>query len=289
MKPLTAICLILAANSALAAPKIIAHRAGAADAPENTVFAIGQALKNRADMIWITVQLSKDNIPVLYRPISLSANTDAEGRISDYTAAQLAKLNAGFRFQANGRYPFRNCQLPIPTLEEVLKRYPQTPFLIDLKSPDADPAVFAQALTGVIERTGAKDRVRFYSTEPKFIQSIGHYPTFADRSQTRAALAQAALAGEDCGSEGFDREYWHGFELNRKVKVVEKFTLGEGASDAILTWSAHEMDCFNRHAPQKVILFGINTWADYRKAEALGAYGIMTDTPKRFNTGNRHR
>ncbi|MFV8766468.1 glycerophosphodiester phosphodiesterase family protein, partial [Yersinia enterocolitica] len=53
------------------APQIIAHRGGTADAPENTIPAIKKALANGADAIWITLQLSKDNIPVLYRPILL--------------------------------------------------------------------------------------------------------------------------------------------------------------------------------------------------------------------------
>lgn len=55
----------------MASPKIIAHRGGTADAPENTEIAIKTALSNQADAIWITVQLSKDNVPVLYRPSDL--------------------------------------------------------------------------------------------------------------------------------------------------------------------------------------------------------------------------
>lgn len=57
----------------MASPKIIAHRGGTADAPENTEVAIKTALSNQADAIWITVQLSKDNVPVLYRPSDLKA------------------------------------------------------------------------------------------------------------------------------------------------------------------------------------------------------------------------
>ncbi|HDU8690889.1 TPA: glycerophosphodiester phosphodiesterase, partial [Morganella morganii subsp. morganii] len=47
--------------TAHAAPQIIAHRAATADAPENTLYAIDKALSNKADAIWITLQLSKDN------------------------------------------------------------------------------------------------------------------------------------------------------------------------------------------------------------------------------------
>lgn len=53
--------LLLAASTlACASPQLIAHRGGTGDAPENTLPAIELALKNRADAVWVTVQLSKD-------------------------------------------------------------------------------------------------------------------------------------------------------------------------------------------------------------------------------------
>ncbi len=64
----------------MASPKIIAHRGGTADAPENTEIAIKTALSNQADAIWITVQLSKDNVPVLYRPSDLKSSLMGKGQ-----------------------------------------------------------------------------------------------------------------------------------------------------------------------------------------------------------------
>lgn len=52
-------------------PLIVAHRGGTADFPENTLPAIDNALRNNVDMLWLTVQLSKDDVPVLYRPADL--------------------------------------------------------------------------------------------------------------------------------------------------------------------------------------------------------------------------
>lgn len=44
--------LILASNTAFASsPQIVAHRAGTADAPENTLYAIELAKNNNADAI----------------------------------------------------------------------------------------------------------------------------------------------------------------------------------------------------------------------------------------------
>src|ERR1700732_330618 len=65
-------------------PKIIAHRGGTGDAPENTLEAIRQSIAHRADAMWLTVQLSKDGVPVLYRPADLSALTDTKGPVSAF-------------------------------------------------------------------------------------------------------------------------------------------------------------------------------------------------------------
>src|ERR1700744_3643987 len=81
-------------------PKIIAHRAGTGDAPENTLEAIRQSIAHHADEMWLSVQLSKDGVPVLYRPADLSALTNATGPVSALTAAELARVNAGWNFRS---------------------------------------------------------------------------------------------------------------------------------------------------------------------------------------------
>src|SRR5260364_211661 len=72
-------------HASKALPLMIAHRAGTKDYPENTLLAINEALKNGADLIWVTVQLSKGGIPVLYQPADLSAWTEANGAVADKT------------------------------------------------------------------------------------------------------------------------------------------------------------------------------------------------------------
>ncbi len=79
-------------------PQIIAHRGGTADAPENTLPAIKKALDNGADAIWITLQLSKNNIPVLYRPSDLKELTNQSGKVSAYTTQQLAQVDANMAY-----------------------------------------------------------------------------------------------------------------------------------------------------------------------------------------------
>ncbi|MCW2255997.1 glycerophosphoryl diester phosphodiesterase [Providencia alcalifaciens] len=168
--------LILASHSAFAhSPQIVAHRAGTGDAPENTLYAIELAKKNHADAIWLTVQLSKDNQIVLYRPSDLDSLTDKNGSISDYSAQQLSKIDAAYQFNKKNNLQLPTQEITIPTLETVLKKYPDTEFYIDLKSPDASPDIQAKAIFELLSKHNAFKNTRFYSTNDDFIQALAKY------------------------------------------------------------------------------------------------------------------
>ncbi|GIW23545.1 MAG: hypothetical protein KatS3mg068_2552 [Candidatus Sericytochromatia bacterium] len=93
---------------------IIAHRGFSGRYPENTLIAIEEAIRF-SDMIEIDVQLSKDNIPVVFHDSNLKRTTNVAGKLNQRTLQELKELDAGSWFSIN----FRNEK--IPTLEEVLK------------------------------------------------------------------------------------------------------------------------------------------------------------------------
>ena len=104
-------------------------------------------------------------------------------------------------------------------------------------------------------------------------------PRFVTRSETRTRLANISL-NHVCQTPAKKMDaYWYGLELNRKVEVVEKFTLGDGISPATLTWDKEAMDCFRSQGNAHVILLGVNSAEDYQKAQTLGADGVMVDSP----------
>ncbi|BFI63405.1 glycerophosphoryl diester phosphodiesterase [Yersinia pseudotuberculosis] len=287
----------IAHSSPLPAPQIIAHRAGTADAPENTFPAISKALANGADAIWITLQLSKDNIPVLYRPSDLKELTNESGAVSAYTASQLAEIDASIAYnKKHDIKPSAGSLFGIPTLDDVLKKYPDTIFYLDIKSPDADPIVLAKALQKTLLATskGEKNRLirtRVYSTNDDYLNALDtvnkssdpshKVQRFESRDTTRTVLANITM-DHQCELPIDNKERWYGLELHRKVEVVEKYTLGEGRSSAILSWDKEAMDCFRKNANAHIILFGINTQDDYKKAKELQANGVMVDSPAQF-------
>ena len=225
------------------------------------------------------MQLSRDGVPVLYRSSDLSALTNAEGKVSSLTAAELAKVDAGWKW-GDDSHPWRGKQATIPTLQSVLQQWPHTFFYIDIKSPDADPAVMGERLLAVLKATDSLDRVRVYSTDDRYIAALpSAIPRFVTRSETRTKLATISLSHQCQLSSQHEGEQWYGLELKRKVEVVEKFTLGEGISPATLTWDKEAMDCFRSQGKAHIIFFGINSAEDYRTAKELGADGVMVDSP----------
>ncbi len=77
---------------------VIAHRGARAYNPENTMSSFRAALDLDADMLELDVQLSKDNIPVVFHDTKLDKKTNGTGLVSDYTLAQLQELDAGSWF-----------------------------------------------------------------------------------------------------------------------------------------------------------------------------------------------
>ncbi|HGK4573581.1 TPA: glycerophosphodiester phosphodiesterase family protein, partial [Yersinia enterocolitica] len=207
------------------APQIIAHRGGTADAPENTIPAIKKALANGADAIWITLQLSKDNIPVLYRPILLEDLTNKSGKVSGYTAKQLTGFDASVNYnEKHNIQPKSAPRIGIPTLDDVLKAFPTTTFYLDIKSPDANPVAFAEALQKTLNATTKGEgnrlgRTRVYSTNDSYLKALDavneksdaahQIQHFESRDFTRTQLANITMAHK-CELPADNKERWYG-------------------------------------------------------------------------------
>ena len=116
-----------------ARPQVFAHRGGCALGPENTLAAFDLGLAAHADGLELDVHLSADGVPVVHHDPTLDRTTNASGRIASRTAAELARVDAGYRFQRNDSFPFRGQGIGVPTLFEVLRRYRGIPTIVEIK------------------------------------------------------------------------------------------------------------------------------------------------------------
>jgi glycerophosphoryl diester phosphodiesterase len=138
-------------------PRVFAHRGGCALGPENTLAAFDLGMAAGADGLELDVRLSADNIPVVCHDPTLQRTTNGAGPLSMLTAAELARLDAGYRFSTgNNQFPFRKQGVGIPTLRDVLRRYSDVPIIVEMK---IDRPEMGQRVAEEIRRAGAVNRV----------------------------------------------------------------------------------------------------------------------------------
>jgi glycerophosphoryl diester phosphodiesterase len=118
-----------------AARLVIGHRGASAHAPENTIPSFERAVAAGADAIEFDVHLSADGQPVVIHDPTLARTTDIFGEIARLPLAAIREADAGARFTRDGTdFPFRGKGVRVPTVDEVLERFPRTPMIIELKT-----------------------------------------------------------------------------------------------------------------------------------------------------------
>lgn len=113
-------------------PELVAHRGYTLHYPENTLVGIEAAIAAGARHVEVDVQLSADQVPVLYHDRTLERISSQQGSIHDYTAEQLGEFRA-FEF---GRFGYKFAQEPIATLAQfaaLLARYPKIKAFVEVK------------------------------------------------------------------------------------------------------------------------------------------------------------
>jgi glycerophosphoryl diester phosphodiesterase len=139
-------------------PLNIAHRGGAIEFPENTLYAYKQSLAAGAHMLEMDIYETADGELVVIHDATVDRTTNGSGRVSSLTLAQLQALDAAYCYVAgvgsdcartDADFPWRGiatgerapppgfsaADFRIPTLRSILETFPRTLINIELK-PD---------------------------------------------------------------------------------------------------------------------------------------------------------
>ena len=167
---------------------MFAHRGGAALRPENTLLAFDHGMSLGADGLELDVHLSRDGVVVVHHDPTLERTTNGRGPLAALTAGELARLDAGHHFGLP-QYPFRGLAGGVPTLADVLRRYPAAWLIVELKVNDP---LLAHRTVDVVRAAGALDRVAVGSFGTRVLRAARAYEpgllTGASREETRLAL-----------------------------------------------------------------------------------------------------
>lgn len=273
-------------------PLIYAHRGGAALRPENTLAAFDNGLALGADGLELDVHLSRDGVVVVHHDPTLERTTSGSGAIRLKTAEELAAIDAGYRFvpaphlppeggsdlppeggshrgkeeggaAAFGRktseFPFRGQGIGVPTLREVLTRYP-VPLIIELKTPEA---ALARATVDELRAANALERVALGSFYGQALQAARAYePRLASgaaREETRWALYKS----------------WVHWPLGRTA--FSEFQVPERSGRTVIVTPRFVAHAHRAGLPVKV--WTVNAGADVARLLSWGVDAIITDRP----------
>jgi glycerophosphoryl diester phosphodiesterase len=219
---------------------VFAHRGGRALGPENTLAAFDLGLAAGADGLELDVHLSRDGVPVVHHDADLDRCTDATGPVAARTAAELGRLDAACRFGAEDGFPWRGRGVGVPTLAEVLERYPGVPVIVEVKS--ATDAT-ARAVVEAVRRAGAVGHVCVGSFSAELLRVVRalepSLATGAGRKETQWALYRTWV-GLGLGRVGY--RAFQVPELAGRLRVVSEALIGAAHRSglAFQVWTVNE-------------------------------------------------
>lgn len=148
--------------------QLIGHRGARGEAPENTISGFLHARSLGLQAIEIDVHLTRDHQLVVIHDDTVDRTTNASGKVSDFTANELAALDA--RSECT-EWPEI---VGIPTLEEaldVLTAFPMIQIEIKKDTNERLEAVVAAVIEAIRAR-GIQDRVVLSSFEPYALEVV---------------------------------------------------------------------------------------------------------------------
>jgi glycerophosphoryl diester phosphodiesterase len=241
-------------------PLVFAHRGGCALGPENTLAAFDLGMKAGADGLELDVHLSADGVPVVHHDRTLDRTTSGSGPIAAQTTENLRRVDAGCRFATGGAFPFRNHGIGVPTLAEVLRRYPDAQLIVEMK---VDSVAMGEAVAREVRLAGAAERVC----------AAG----YGSRSAAAARAALPEMATSACHGEVRLAVYrtWAGWPVRRApyggYQVPELNGVTRIVSRRFVRY-AHD-------AGFKVQVWVVNDEPDMRRLLEWGVDGLISDRP----------
>ncbi|CAN5832889.1 glycerophosphodiester phosphodiesterase [soil metagenome] len=244
------------------APLLIAHRGGAALAPENTLGAFHRALKWwGADILELDVQPTRDGNAVVFHDSTLERTTDGRGPVSAHTTDELRQLDAGYHFRdAEGGTPFRNCGVTIPTFAEILAAFPSIRMNVEIKNTRVQKAV-----GDAVREAGAEQRVLIAAGQRRCRSQFSDYAGAVSASAEELRRFYAAFR---LRSLALYRPSYDALQMPERYGGFRVLTPS-------LIEAAHAMNL-------AVHVWTVDEEGDMKRLLDWGVDGIVTDRPDRL-------
>lgn len=244
-------------------PRLMAHRGGGGVRPENTLEAFTAAYREGIRYFELDIHTTRDGVLTVCHDDDLRRTTDLSGAIRELTYAEVARADAGYRFEAEGAFPFRRAGIRVPRLTDVLDLFDDAFFVIEVKQ--VEPSL-TTALDQALSATATRQRVLIASEHQRPLDEIRAVaPELPTSFSGREVLGFfAALFGQMAG-------YRLPADALQIPPAHDSMVLATPASIS----AAHDLGL-------EIHTWTINEEPEMRNLLDLGIDGIITDYPARL-------
>jgi glycerophosphoryl diester phosphodiesterase len=201
----------------LGRPIVLAHTGGEDEFPGSTMFAYGESVKADVDMLDLNVQLSHDGALVIHHDDAVDRTTNGTGKVADLDLAALQQLDDAYWFTAScvctGRpesdYVYRGIRtgqkppppgytaddFAIPTLRQLIERYPDIPLNIEVEGDGQRAIDAATELIKELTELGRLDATVISSFDDATVAAVRQLAPSVETSPGLTASAAWVLNG----------------------------------------------------------------------------------------------
>ncbi|MDT0444014.1 glycerophosphodiester phosphodiesterase [Streptomyces johnsoniae] len=253
-------------NAGNEGPAVLAHRGSSGMAPENTAAATDLAIAQGADFVEIDVQRTKDGRLVNFHDCTMERTTNVEEvypgrssyRVSDFTWAQLRRLDAGSWFHEN----FAGER--IITVNDVIRRVDRSNGATGLLA-EISPCAHYEGLADDLAET------------------LWGKPRFTERALAAGRLGVQSFELDDAQAfHGLMPEVPIGFLTAERPTEEELVTLGTWADQVNPQYTVTDQELVDRvhELGMAINVWTVNEPGAMRTMAGLGVDGIITDYPQ---------
>jgi len=233
---------------------IAGHRGDRAHFPENTLPALGAVLASDFDFAETDIQLTADEVPVLFHDETVERTTNGTGLLADYTLEELKTLDAGSWYSRDFVY------LQVPTLDEFLAIFADSKkkAMLELKGIWTPEQV--RIVTQLVYAHGVQNRVVFQAFDYETLESLA----------TAAPVFPRVLIKRYLPADPVALANRYGV-----IAILTSYASVEDRPDAVA--AMHE-------AGLGLVLYTLNKKSTWSDAIDLGVDGIITDKPSSLDS-----
>jgi glycerophosphoryl diester phosphodiesterase len=247
-------------------PRLFAHRGASGYRPENTIPSFALGLEMGAPYLELDVRMTRDGHVVVIHDEMVDRTTNGRGRVQSMSLRDLRQLDAAYRFErGGGDYPFRDLGISVPSLSEVLERFPGAMLNIELKQKKPP---MEEALYRVLDGHDAMNRVLLASEHEEILGRVR--AGFGTRAATGISRREGLRFARWFLWRRRGKPIFGGMALQIPARLAGMDYITTGLVEA-----AHALGL-------EVHVWTVNDPARMKRFLGLGADGIMTDYPDAF-------